>query len=316
MQQIPGGQQPTADTYPSPQGSGPSLGPDLMATGLILSVYNVTADVKLILRDEGSPQGYQYGDEFAMSPNAQVFPKAIGFAAKSHVPGTPALIQATLWSAVDGPLPSSPVPITATLSPSGIVTPPVANVNFQHNDVFVAAEPTIDFEDGNGTRWTLTDDGANTRVKVAQMTAGSELAASQATALLLVTAASEATAQLVCPTLATLTLDGATTILIDVFAPRADVPAAAIGSVRSVIFDSFNGGAATSLGIIADYESDAGGNAFGSHVGQLHYTPAAGTHAYSWRAWAPVGASGGRLIAGAGGPGAFLPMFIRATLAA
>jgi hypothetical protein len=41
-----------------------------------------------------------------------------------------------------------------------------ATINVQHNDLLVAAEPTIDFEDATGFAWTIVDDAAGTRVKV------------------------------------------------------------------------------------------------------------------------------------------------------
>jgi hypothetical protein len=41
-----------------------------------------------------------------------------------------------------------------------------ATINIQHNDVLVAAEPTIDLEDDPGFPWSVVDDGPGTRVKV------------------------------------------------------------------------------------------------------------------------------------------------------
>jgi len=41
-----------------------------------------------------------------------------------------------------------------------------ATINVQHNDVLVAAEPTLDFEDPAGGAWTIVDDAPNTRVKI------------------------------------------------------------------------------------------------------------------------------------------------------
>jgi hypothetical protein len=41
-----------------------------------------------------------------------------------------------------------------------------ATINVQHNDVLVAAEPTLDLEDDPGFKWSVVDDGAGTRVKV------------------------------------------------------------------------------------------------------------------------------------------------------
>jgi hypothetical protein len=42
----------------------------------------------------------------------------------------------------------------------------LSQLGFQHNDVAVANETAIDFEDATGLTWTITDDPGNTRVKV------------------------------------------------------------------------------------------------------------------------------------------------------
>lgn len=42
-----------------------------------------------------------------------------------------------------------------------------ATINVQHSEVLVAAEPTLDFVDVGGSVWSVTDDAANTRVKIA-----------------------------------------------------------------------------------------------------------------------------------------------------
>lgn len=41
-----------------------------------------------------------------------------------------------------------------------------ATINVQHNDVLVAAEPTLDLEDFGANVWSVVDDGPNTRVKI------------------------------------------------------------------------------------------------------------------------------------------------------
>lgn len=42
-----------------------------------------------------------------------------------------------------------------------------ATINVQKNEVLVALEPTLDFVDSNQNLWSVTDDAANTRVKLA-----------------------------------------------------------------------------------------------------------------------------------------------------
>lgn len=41
-----------------------------------------------------------------------------------------------------------------------------ATINLQHNDVLVAAEPTLDLEDARGLTWTIVDDAPGTRLKI------------------------------------------------------------------------------------------------------------------------------------------------------
>lgn len=42
-----------------------------------------------------------------------------------------------------------------------------ASISIQKNEVPVAAEPTLDFVDGSGNLWSVIDDAANTRIKIA-----------------------------------------------------------------------------------------------------------------------------------------------------
>jgi len=48
-------------------------------------------------------------------------------------------------------------------------------VGVEHNDALVATEPNIDFEDGGGVTWTVTDDAPFSRVKIAAAAGGGAL---------------------------------------------------------------------------------------------------------------------------------------------
>ena len=50
--------------------------------------------------------------------------------------------------------------------PSWQLTPAAAPADYQHNDTSVAAQPALDFEDGGGVTFSLTNDSGNNRVKV------------------------------------------------------------------------------------------------------------------------------------------------------
>jgi hypothetical protein len=53
-----------------------------------------------------------------------------------------------------------------TENASGVPAWGVDPANYQHNDTSVAAQPALDFEDGGGVTFSLTNDSANNRVKV------------------------------------------------------------------------------------------------------------------------------------------------------
>ncbi len=84
-------------------------------------------------------------------------PNATGIRFRNAVAGKQAVVTAVLNTK------DTPTLGVSSLGTVNVVTG--ATLNFQHNDVFLSAEPTIDFEDG-GVVWALVDDGPNTRVKV------------------------------------------------------------------------------------------------------------------------------------------------------
>lgn len=129
MQQFDGGIQATADAFPPVPGSSgygggvSALGPSMQGLGVLLSVYNQLIDLQLLMRDPagGGAIGYKPGQTiYGIAPGGYAFPGAIGFAARSHVSGSPALMIAQVWDLQDGPLPQTPLsPNTATLTQSG-----------------------------------------------------------------------------------------------------------------------------------------------------------------------------------------------------
>lgn len=115
-------------------------------------------------RSEGAQQGSeQFGDEFLLTSGAHhLEPGTTGIRVRSAVSGQPVVFSVAIFF---------PYETGMVLGGSGIATPStsVASLNFQHNDIAVATEPTADFEDestGNNLTWTVVDDVANTRVKI------------------------------------------------------------------------------------------------------------------------------------------------------
>jgi hypothetical protein len=124
-----------------------------------------------------------------------------------------------------------------------------------------------------------------------------------------VTAVTEATADLYIGPTATITLDGQTEIEITFTIPRIDTLAQ---NYAICIFDSFNGGAAATLGRAMDGGSGTAGVAvLNGAAGNVTVTPAAGTHQYSLRIF--VAAGGGTITAraGNGGAGLFMPATLK-----
>lgn len=123
---------------------------------------NAQVFAQLLHSPAGGQQGSeQWSDEFVLPAGAHYIQKsAIGIRFRSFTAGSPVQVTAAIFFR-DEP--------AMVLGGSGIATPSssVAALNFQHNDVAVATEPTADFEDGtNFFTWTVVDDVANTRVKI------------------------------------------------------------------------------------------------------------------------------------------------------
>lgn len=179
MLQFDGGQAQTSDAFPPwPSNIHPNaapvtpalavLGPTNQAKGVLFSSYNNLVDIELVYRDRGtSGWGVRYLELNGLYPGSFVFPEAIGFRAKSHNPGGVVQIIGQVWETVDGPLPLSPLSSNATnLSSGGVIIPPTTTVNYQHNDILVASQATLDLVDSGTVTFTVTNDGANNRVKV------------------------------------------------------------------------------------------------------------------------------------------------------
>lgn len=132
-----------------------------------------------------------------------------------------------------------------------------------------------------------------------------ELAYVEATAPVPVTALAAASADTVV-TAPAIDVDGSTPILVHFFTPYVEVPAG--GFMRFVAYDG-----STQLGEYEMAKVSGGASERGPVNLWRRAIPAAGSHAYSWRAY--VGSGSGVAGAGPGGAGAFVPLFIRVALA-
>lgn len=91
--------------------------------------------------------------------NIILAPGTRGIRFRNAVAGTPATVSAAL---------SEPLEPTVQLVAGGNASsdPGTALVKVNHNGVLIGSETAVDFEDGTGLTWTVTDDAPNNQVKV------------------------------------------------------------------------------------------------------------------------------------------------------
>lgn len=126
---------------------------------------------EIIFQFTGGPVAFQFGtvdpsgavrfdnQEIFYPPGAWAFRNIKGIRFRSIQGQTAVSLQAAVAFFADDPEPFTPGNVPGSVSLT-------STLNFQHNDIFVAAEPTIDFEDGSPIVWNITDDNANSRVKI------------------------------------------------------------------------------------------------------------------------------------------------------
>lgn len=172
--------------------------------------------------------------------------------------------------------------------------------------IVATAADTVGRLPAGANGFVLTADAAQaTGVKWQAPAAGGELAYVQATAAhnITATAAGAATTVLTAPAL---TLDGATPILIAGFFPAIACPTVA---ASATVIDLYDGG--TIVGRFITITNPVATQLSITAVGEYALTPSAGSHTYSLRAWATSTSGTPRIEAGAGGAGAYQPMFLR-----
>lgn len=142
---------------------------------------------------------------------------------------------------------------------------------------------------------------------LADMPPGREVAYSEFTSNVTVSATTEATATTVV-TASAYTFDGATSVLIEMFVPRHITSATAGDNCTYVLYDGAN-----SIGLLTIVTSPSTSGWGGPVCLSRKLVPSAGSHTYSLRAFrVTANATAG---AGAGGTAALLPGYIRITKA-
>lgn len=127
---------------------------------------------EIIFQFTGGPVAFQFGtvdpsgavrfdnQEIFYPPGAWAFRNIKGIRFRSIQGQTAVTLSAAVAFFADDPEPFTPGNVPGSVSLT-------STLNFQHNDIFIASEPTIDFEDGGGLVFSVTDDNANSRIKVA-----------------------------------------------------------------------------------------------------------------------------------------------------
>jgi hypothetical protein len=114
---------------------------------------NVTATIRQKIN--GGPAGLELDETFVVAVGTTLFTSVVLFADTVYLDLTGSAPGVTVDYAL--------YPANTTTNAQVLAS---ANLNFQKNEVLVAAEPTLDFVDAGANTWTLTDDAPNTRMKV------------------------------------------------------------------------------------------------------------------------------------------------------
>ena len=120
--------------------------------------YSLQYPAPLLGANQGGFGTPQWTDDAQLTAGTgQIPPRVTGIKFRNVSASSPATVSAVIAS------PNQPV---LALSSAGAVAVSGSNVNVQHNNALVAAEPTIDFIDAGANILTVADDAANTRVVV------------------------------------------------------------------------------------------------------------------------------------------------------
>lgn len=144
------------NSYPTATGAGNAILTNVYnSRGGWFSVQGATAFAQLQYGKQGDDH---WTEEVLLGNGAFVTlpTNCIGVRFRNGVANVIATVTAQLAQGNEPPL---------AIASIGSVTLSVASLNFQHNAVAIATEPTLDFEDGNLV-FSVVDDPANTRVKV------------------------------------------------------------------------------------------------------------------------------------------------------
>jgi hypothetical protein len=144
---------------------------------------------ELVFQNTGGPLIFQFGtidptgavhfdnQEVIYPPGTWAFRNLQGIRFRSNQGSASATLQSVTAFFKDDPEPFTPGNVPGSVSLT-------STLNFQHNDIFVASEPTLDFEDQSNSdiTWIISDDNANSRMKATPVFVGGAKYADKTTA--------------------------------------------------------------------------------------------------------------------------------------
>lgn len=200
-----------------------------------------------------------------------------------------------------GPASNSAIGDSAT---TGTATTASHSDHVHGREALSTATPLV--ESGSGSAGVGTKNSREDHVHPAAVVSSNELDYAEFTNDNSITATSEGTANSVVSG-HSVTYDGATTIIIEFFCPRAQAASGASHFLQIVLLE--DGTSIGSIGLVGAVSASGNNYTFGT--ARRRRTPSAGAHTYSVAAF--VDASTGHVVGGAGGSGNFVPGYIRIT---
>lgn len=153
--------QPIDEQAAYPIGAGSKVvGPTVLANfaSIIIAVKPTGGQVSVTIKQaiQGGPAGLTLSQTVVVPAGTTLFEAFVLFADQ---------VTVTLQGAVGGTTVDYAVYPSNTTTNAQVIQS--ASISIQKNEVPVASEPTLDFVDSNQNLWSVTDDAANTRIKLA-----------------------------------------------------------------------------------------------------------------------------------------------------
>lgn len=141
--------------FPGPHVDGPLEVANYASVIVALKAIGGNATVTIKQTVPGGPGSLVLTETIIVPAGATVFESFVLFGQAVELDITGSIAGTTVDYALYG---------SNTTTNAQVITS--ATINIQRNDILVAAEPTLDFQDDPGFPWSVIDDGPGTRVKI------------------------------------------------------------------------------------------------------------------------------------------------------